>query len=189
MRGTVEVVGAASGPVAALAPAAASAAPSPAPTASPGQAAAASARVSAADDLFQPASLDVVVGTTVTWVNEGKAKHTVTFESGPSSDILASGASFTRTFSAPGTFKYLCALHPGMTGVVTVRAATSAASVTAGPLGTTVAPAAVAPGAAAPATLGATEGLVLGLAIGLPGAFVVGGLVIVAVMQRADAAA
>jgi plastocyanin len=34
---------------------------------------------------------------------------------------MAAGATFSRTFDSPGEFRYICSLHPGMTGVVVVR--------------------------------------------------------------------
>jgi plastocyanin len=37
------------------------------------------------------------------------------------SDRLGSGATFSQTFAKAGTFAYHCAIHPGMTGTVTVH--------------------------------------------------------------------
>jgi plastocyanin len=71
---------------------------------------------------FQPASIEVTVGTTVTWTNEDPAPHTVTATDGSfDSGTLASGASFSQVFDAEGTFAYACAIHPTMTGSVIVN--------------------------------------------------------------------
>jgi plastocyanin len=70
---------------------------------------------------FQPDSITVQVGTAVTWVNHDSVDHTITsdgvkFDSGN----IMSGGQFRFVFSQPGTYSYHCAIHPSMTGVVTV---------------------------------------------------------------------
>ena len=73
---------------------------------------------------FDPPNITVAPGTTVTWVNNDQAPHTVTatdpagaFDSG----TLQPGQSFSFTFTQPGTtYAYYCAIHPSMTGTVTV---------------------------------------------------------------------
>src|SRR5829696_5872316 len=55
------------------------------------------AAVTIVDFAFQPASLEVPAGTTVTWTNSGAAPHTVTADDGTfDSDRLAPGASLVR---------------------------------------------------------------------------------------------
>ncbi len=83
--------------------------------------------VTALDFAFSPATIDVVVGTRVRWANRGAALHTVTAQDGSfDSGLMGPGASFSRVFASPGTFPYLCVLHPGMTGVVRVAASPGA---------------------------------------------------------------
>jgi plastocyanin len=36
-------------------------------------------------------------------------------------DVLLPGASFVRTYDAPGTFLYVCSVHPFMSGKVIVQ--------------------------------------------------------------------
>jgi plastocyanin len=77
--------------------------------------------VSIANFAFQPASLQVAVGATVTWTNADSTAHTVTsdtgaFDSGP----LAPGESFSQTFTTAGTFTYHCQIHPFMTATIVV---------------------------------------------------------------------
>jgi plastocyanin len=68
---------------------------------------------------FAPAALAVTVGTTVTWTNQDTDAHTVT--GGPlRSAALGTGQTYTYTFKTPGTFSYLCTIHPFMTAKVTV---------------------------------------------------------------------
>ena len=71
---------------------------------------------------FGPAALTVKAGTTVTWTNQDTDPHTVTSQGpGPlSSPALSNGARYSYTFTTPGTYRYLCTIHPFMTGTVTV---------------------------------------------------------------------
>lgn len=70
---------------------------------------------------YQPATITVAVGDTVTWSNTGALQHTVTSETGAfDSGLIAPGQSFTQTFQTPGTYNYFCTLHPNMRGTVTV---------------------------------------------------------------------
>ena len=57
---------------------------------------------------FQPANLQVKVGTTVTWTNNDVAPHTVTFRDSSlkSSGVLQQGETYSYTFTRTGTFTY-----------------------------------------------------------------------------------
>ena len=71
---------------------------------------------------FSPAIAAVPVGTTVTWTNRDDEPHNiVSTEQRFKSPVLDTGEQFAHRFDAPGTHKYFCALHPMMTGEVTVR--------------------------------------------------------------------
>ena len=71
---------------------------------------------------FQPATIQVPVGTTVTWTNNDNVGHTVTFRNGmkDSGRIDAGGGTFRYTFTSKGIFPYYCTIHPAMVGVVIV---------------------------------------------------------------------
>ncbi len=101
---------------------AASAPPVPAPTIGPAaSAAAAGSAVAIKDFSFQPASISVAVGSTVTWTNNDTTGHTVTADDGSfDSGTVAPGASFGHTFDTAGTFTYHCNIHPSMTATITV---------------------------------------------------------------------
>jgi plastocyanin len=80
--------------------------------------------VAVVNDQFNPATIEVPVGSTVTWQwNSGGVTHNVTFQDGTNSGDKSSG-SFPRTFQTAGNFPYLCTIHgaQGMTGVVNVTA-------------------------------------------------------------------
>ena len=68
---------------------------------------------------FKPATLRTTAGTVVTWRNLDPAPHTASAEQF-SSPQLRKGATYRRRFARPGTYSYLCALHPGMRGKVVV---------------------------------------------------------------------
>lgn len=79
---------------------------------------------------YVPAKIVVSVGTTVEWKNLDDSPHTVTsgtatcvgqcwgldFDSG----VLRLDDVYRFTFDKPGTYPYLCSLHPWMAGTVTV---------------------------------------------------------------------
>lgn len=62
---------------------------------------------------FSDRYLFILLGTTVTWINNDNMPHTVTAdnESFDSGDIQP-GASFSYTFTALGQFSYHCRYHP-----------------------------------------------------------------------------
>jgi len=81
-----------------------------------------SASVAIADFSFSPQSVTITVGGTVTWTNSGPATHTATGNAGEfDSGNIGNGGNFSHTFSTKGTFSYHCAIHPSMTGTVTVQ--------------------------------------------------------------------
>jgi plastocyanin len=70
---------------------------------------------------FSPADITVKVGTTVTWTNQDQDAHTVTATGGAfGSQALDTGAHYTFTFTKPGSYDYLCTIHPFMTATVVV---------------------------------------------------------------------
>lgn len=84
--------------------------------------------VRAAERGFDPAEVQVEVGSTVTWEMADDEPHTVTgdaFDSG----VLPPGETWSQSFDELGTYAYTCLVHPGMEGtveVVTAAAATGA---------------------------------------------------------------
>jgi plastocyanin len=77
--------------------------------------------VSTTDYAFLPVRIQVPVGTTLTWANEGAVIHTATAvnRAWDTGDI-PSGASASITFTAAGTFNYNCSPHPWMIGQINV---------------------------------------------------------------------
>jgi plastocyanin len=79
-----------------------------------------SSSINVGDNTFTPSNTTVPVGTTVTFTWVGTADHNVQFGDGPTSSIQARGT-YQRTFGTAGRYPYLCTLHAGMTGTVTVQ--------------------------------------------------------------------
>jgi plastocyanin len=77
--------------------------------------------VAVADFSFTPKLINVKVGQTVTWTNEGQVAHTVKGPGFFSLRALDHGQKYSHRFSRPGHFNYLCTLHPTlMRGTVVV---------------------------------------------------------------------
>jgi plastocyanin len=70
---------------------------------------------------FVPAAITVHAGSTVTWTNHDEEPHTVAANDGTfHSPGMGTGATFSHTFAAAGTFEYVCSIHPMMHGTVVV---------------------------------------------------------------------
>jgi plastocyanin len=87
-----------------------------------------SAAITVTSSAFNPGATTVPLNTTVQWTwntcsggiyGQTCTSHNVTFDDGVMSNTQDQG-SYSRTFSAPGTYNYHCTLHP-MTGSVTVQ--------------------------------------------------------------------
>jgi amicyanin len=71
---------------------------------------------------YDPETVTIKVGDTVTWVNEDAPQHDVVADNGEfKSDLFDKGQTFSFTFTKAGTYPYHCSIHPGMTGTVIVE--------------------------------------------------------------------
>jgi plastocyanin len=70
---------------------------------------------------FEPSTLTVKVGTTVSWKNRDDIPHTVVSAGKFRSKPLDTGDGFSFTFTATGDYAYFCSLHPHMTGTIKVE--------------------------------------------------------------------
>lgn len=95
---------------------------------------AADSPVSIAAFAFDPPTVTIQVGDSVTWTNEDSVAHTATAGDGSfDTGSIAGGASDTVTFDTAGTFAYSCSIHPQMTGSVVVEAAAATSAPTPAP--------------------------------------------------------
>lgn len=71
---------------------------------------------------FNPQTLTVPAGTTVTWTNQDEEPHTVVAKDGSfHSPGLDTKGTYSFTFAKPGSYDYVCSIHPFMTGTVVVN--------------------------------------------------------------------
>jgi plastocyanin len=74
---------------------------------------------------FSPMMLTVEAGTIVSWKNLDGAPHTVVSADGTfRSHTLEQNGTFAFKFEKPGTYRYICSLHPRMMAAIIVRQAT-----------------------------------------------------------------
>jgi plastocyanin len=70
---------------------------------------------------FDPKTIEVEAGATVTWTNEDNFTHTVQVD-GQEDHEVEPGGSVSITFDEPGTYHYVCRLHRSdMDGEVIVK--------------------------------------------------------------------
>ena len=70
---------------------------------------------------FDPETVEIRAGETVTWTNEDNFTHTVEVE-GQGDHKVGRGESVSITFEKPGTYDYVCTLHrQDMSGTVIVK--------------------------------------------------------------------
>ena len=81
------------------------------------------ATVEIVDGQFDPRRVEVAVGGSVTWVNDDQTEHLIAFAA-PNvigSPLIGKAGSYTRSFDAPGQYRYYCTIHNEMKGEVVVR--------------------------------------------------------------------
>ncbi len=80
------------------------------------------------DFVYNPATIIIYIGTTITWTQLDSAPHTVTSIPGEPSNqrkildspLLNKGQTYSHTFNETGNFEYTCTIHPSMIGKVVV---------------------------------------------------------------------
>jgi plastocyanin len=85
-------------------------------------AAAGDVEVDIAEFLYEPETVTVATGSTVTWTNRDQAPHTATarddsFDTG----TLKQGDAGDIALDQPGTYEYFCRFHQFMNGTITVE--------------------------------------------------------------------
>jgi plastocyanin len=78
---------------------------------------------------YQPKTITVAPGTTITWTNQDEIPHSVTFGSARSDDsgslfdsgLMYQNDVFSFTFNDEGTYPYYCFIHPAMIAEVVVQ--------------------------------------------------------------------
>lgn len=72
---------------------------------------------------FGPAKVTAAPGKAVTWVNNDDSPHQITVTTGAATrgPVISKGQNHSQAFSAPGTYDYMCGLHPSMKGQIEVK--------------------------------------------------------------------
>lgn len=78
---------------------------------------------------FNPQTITVKRGASVTWTNNDLAPHQIASDPHPAreilpalfSDSLSKGQAYTFTFDKAGNFGYHCHIHPSMKGTIVVE--------------------------------------------------------------------
>ena len=94
--------------------------PTPKPNPAPAPSSAKTYTISIANFAFSPASISINAGDTITWTNHDSVPHQIAGNSFGSSP-LSNGQSYSFKFNSAGTYNYHCAIHPSMTGIITVK--------------------------------------------------------------------
>jgi plastocyanin len=80
-----------------------------------------SAKVEIANFAYNPDPVTIEEGGKVIWINRDSVPHTATAEDGSfDTGTLEEGKLKSEAFKQPGTYKYICSIHPQMHGTVEV---------------------------------------------------------------------
>lgn len=72
--------------------------------------------------MFMPMSVTVQAGSTVTWSNQDQEPHTVVSDTGLfRSSAIDTNESYSFKFDQPGTYHFMCSIHPQMVGTIVVQ--------------------------------------------------------------------
>src|ERR1700693_4371508 len=89
--------------------------------------AAKSAEIDIVNFAFTPKTLTIARGTAVTWVNKDEEPHNIVdVPSGGKPCVFRSGGvdggeKYSFVFNDPGTYNYICSIHPRMQATVVVK--------------------------------------------------------------------
>jgi plastocyanin len=78
-------------------------------------------KVTIRNTAFEPKNVTAKVGQTIKWTNDDPIAHTVTQQGGFDSGTLNANATFTFKPARAGRIDYVCTIHPGQTGSITVE--------------------------------------------------------------------
>ena len=79
--------------------------------------------VSIADFLFGPETVTVAANAPITWHNTDRSPHQVTIRGAKvqRSSVILKGQTAQLSVAEPGTYEYICGLHPQMKGKIEVK--------------------------------------------------------------------
>lgn len=72
--------------------------------------------------MFAPMTSTIKAGSTVTWLNKDDEPHTVVSDTGAfHSAAMDTNETFSFQFDKPGTYRFICSIHPRMVGTIVVE--------------------------------------------------------------------
>jgi plastocyanin len=78
-------------------------------------------KVEILDYEFSPPSVTIATGGKITWLNQGQAPHDATADDDSfATGTIDPGKLKSATFKTPGTYTYICTIHPQMHGTIEV---------------------------------------------------------------------
>lgn len=97
--------------------------PKPAQTQGDAPSSAKATEVTMKNIAYEPKDITVEKGALIRWVNQDTVEHNVVAEDGATfkSDLFEKGGTFETKVNNTGKISYVCTIHPGMTGTVTVK--------------------------------------------------------------------
>lgn len=72
------------------------------------------------DFSFKPGTVSISKGDRVVWVNKDSVKHNATKGGSFTTGNIKPGGAVAVKFGSKGTYRYVCTLHPGMSGKIVV---------------------------------------------------------------------
>ena len=71
---------------------------------------------------FMPATITAQAGKPLKWMNADDSPHWIAISGSPQrTEMLLRGQTGSITFDKPGSFGYICGLHPSMKGTIEVK--------------------------------------------------------------------
>ena len=80
-----------------------------------------SVKIEMLDFEFSPPSVTIAAGGKVTWINQGQAPHDATADDDSfATGTIDPGKLKSETFKEPGSYSYICTIHPQMQATIEV---------------------------------------------------------------------
>jgi plastocyanin len=70
---------------------------------------------------FTPAKISATAGKPLRFLNTDDSPHFIVVQGGPKTEVLLRGQTASISFDKPGTYGYICGLHPSMKGSIEVK--------------------------------------------------------------------
>jgi plastocyanin len=80
------------------------------------------AKIEIKNYMFAPTTVTIKAGSKVTWTNFDDEPHNIVSDSGLfRSSAMDTSETFSYKFDKPGTYRFVCSIHPRMVGTIVVQ--------------------------------------------------------------------